>query len=497
MTEIVLDNPSSFFVLIADKMNDSTVSVCWLMDQSAVNLLCRQLGLNKSKSCVCGWDQDCRKAQAIFTWQQRFNDPKELRGGNCIGLKLFFRDEEGQKWHDAVLSNLSRPTDAPKPKNLFEVPVARHHWTTRQLEHFNNGNRPSALVELNVIKEMAHVVDPQDRVPHPTKLNACLYFNTPNVNKEAVMNEAKNLLDFHDSSTRSARKVSRDEKRIASEEKKIAADARKLRDMKRAATIAETKKKRARMEEEQQYTLREWRRLLNEKECEIEDLRREKDNEISQLESQLVGLRLQVAEQEDSLAEKTQQLEESSVQIDALKQAAKNKKIRMRRRSESPKNVAKAQALLNEHQKLAEKSVEKLHMFTSLRGGLSRLTVTDDKWHENHPKASKVLFGFATWDETTRYVRALFPDVDTNQRCAVKFQANKSSKDSGYYVTPHHLTDFERCLLCKMFFRSIPHRGKLAAIFGVSLITASRILDKWHPRWGKAGEQLSILVLTP
>jgi hypothetical protein len=130
----------------------------WAMDATQIGKLKRKYKLNHA--CACGWGPECQKAQVIFTWNKRENDPSDLRGGECIVLKLYASptDQKAMKWQTAVLSNIG--TKIESVKNMWSVPVARHHWTTKQLAYFKNN--PSVGVEYAVWKDLIHSLDKQD-----------------------------------------------------------------------------------------------------------------------------------------------------------------------------------------------------------------------------------------------------------------------------------------------------------------------------------------------
>jgi len=105
-----------------------------------------------------------------------------------------------------------------------------------------------------------------------------------------------------------------------------------------------------------------------------------------------------------------------------------------------------------------------------------------------------MLLGFHSWSKFKIYVKDLFPDVNVNLKGKL---ALGGPKGKTIVVIPKDLTKFEQCVICKLFFRSFPHRGKLATMFGVHETTIGRAIQEWGPRWGSAKEQLSILIITP
>lgn len=86
-------------------------------------------------------------------------------------------------------------------------------------------------------------------------------------------------------------------------------------------------------------------------------------------------------------------------------------------------------------------------------GGATRATIFNKTFHNDHPHAAKCLWGFKSYDETLVMVSCLFPDVNVNEVPTLK-PPNKRRKTTHTKLSlPHHLTDLERCLICKLFFR--------------------------------------------
>ena len=114
--------------------------------------------------------------------------------------------------------------------------------------------------------------------------------------------------------------------------------------------------------------------------------------------------------------------------------------------------------------------------------GLTRYNLTNPEWHASHPSAAKHLFGFATWHETVMHVWALWPHLEPPTTLC-----SPSSP----------ITPFEKCLLTKVRFRrALPH-ALLSFMFGRHPSRVSLYIAEWAPKWGEAGEDLSILDITP
>ena len=142
----------------------------------------------------------------------------------------------------------------------------------------------------------------------------------------------------------------------------------------------------------------------------------------------------------------------------------------------------------------ADFQLEAMEQVLAKYGGLSRFTVTSNEWHEHHKDAANVLFGFKSWSELKVYVAALFPDIDVMAVSDVASSISTLQNNKQRKIL--RLTPFEHCLATKMFFHCMPVRSKVAKIFGTGNSQIGKILEKWAPRWGKAGEQLSILIIT-
>lgn len=175
------------------------------------------------------------------------------------------------------------------------------------------------------------------------------------------------------------------------------------------------------------------------------------------------------------------------------------------------RDVARIQSLECQNSKLKKQHIEDQKEITELKkematmttcdelmgfiqayGGLGRITIFDDDWHKQHNDAARLLWGFRSYGETKQYVSDLFVDV-------VPVSVGAKMPRSGNSPTKLELTElspFEKCLLTRLFFRRELPQGFIALIFGRHQTHVGRILQEWAPRWGKAGEQLSIIDVT-
>ncbi|KAL7482282.1 hypothetical protein ACHAW6_010740 [Cyclotella cf. meneghiniana] len=125
-------------------------------------------------------------------------------------------------------------------------------------------------------------------------------------------------------------------------------------------------------------------------------------------------------------------------------------------------------------------------------GGLSQLTLFNEQWHEKHPNAAKLLWGYESWTETKLYVDAFFPekvDVTDDPSMAIKTSADGS-------MDLPNMSPFEKCMICRMFFHCLQDQPLLALLFDRHRTRIRKILKEWAPKWGNIGEDLSCLDVT-
>ena len=68
------------------------------------------------------------------------SDSNGIRGKYCTRLNLSGKSESNAKWHLAALKNLNADANTIERMGFKRVPVARHHWSLEQLNHyFGNG----------------------------------------------------------------------------------------------------------------------------------------------------------------------------------------------------------------------------------------------------------------------------------------------------------------------------------------------------------------------
>ena len=174
-------------------------------------------------------------------------------------------------------------------------------------------------------------------------------------------------------------------------------------------------------------------------------------------------------------------------------------------------NASAASPPYNDDEDYSFEMIDAMISTTMLKyGGLNRFTLFDDQWHAANPKAVQDLFGFRTWAELVFYIKCFHPGLDTEQRgpgfCIatmhmVHEHSNKVTPTAGNGGTSKHhhkmcLSDFQQCVLTKLFMHSMPVRCRIAKIVGITDQRMGQIIQRWAPVWGKWGEQISILRIT-
>jgi hypothetical protein len=122
-------------------------------------------------------------------------------------------------------------------------------------------------------------------------------------------------------------------------------------------------------------------------------------------------------------------------------------------------------------------------------GGVSRLTLFNDKWHKQHDNAAKQLWGYHSWEETKLYVGAYFPELDTSYDPSAHL---KVSEGGTTFALPN-LTAFEECLIVRMFFHTFSHQQVVALFINRARTRVGHLLEEWVPRWANVGMDLSSL----
>ena len=113
-------------------------------------------------------------------------------------------------------------------------------------------------------------------------------------------------------------------------------------------------------------------------------------------------------------------------------------------------------------------------------GGLQRMTILTDFWHELNPSYSNHIFGFKTFNEYKLYCSILFPNLT--------LEAATKHSDS--------ITEWEKCTLTIMRFRRKISHQILGAIWNRRRTVIGKYILAWSQRWGRAAENLTDLDLS-
>ena len=400
---------------------------------------------NTVDACVCNW-KDCARYRKFFT------EIGHMFGGDCVRLsygstcnslnlqRATFhnlhvpseRQHEFKREHEAIKSGGKRGREyAGGATKRVRIPVAKHHWSEEMHRMIADGNgqywttpvspddaeKYQCLIANYKGDDMMKydpTIGSEPRSATWIKKHPVMYIKSPNNPRRSVKALYNELV-----SNRKSVEESRDERR----------------------------------------STEEWRRLVNAKDAEIQDLKKRKNA----LEGELVSMKQKLGEK-----------------------ATESKRSKRKAKSIASKSHAKMQeADLDMSGKVEWNSVMKL---LETNGGLSRLTMFSDGWHQNHSTAAKLLFGFRSWSETKKYVQCLFPFI--NIRCV---PAPRRPETIGGDIDLTDMTDFESCLMCRLFFHHRENEGILGLIWNRHRTQIGRILHKWSPYWGEAGEDMSLL----
>ena len=130
------------------------------------------------------------------------------------------------------------------------------------------------------------------------------------------------------------------------------------------------------------------------------------------------------------------------------------------------------------NQMLHENKINAEHKLKRMRNMISnsiiRSNIVYPTWHKSHPKFVPYWLGFISYAEFTIYHNCLWPDVSTI-----------------VHVKDGHITEFEKSMMTKMYFRKGLEFELIGHIWGRSNI--GRYVKSWAPLWGEAGANLSIL----
>ena len=140
---------------------------------------------------------------------------------------------------------------------------------------------------------------------------------------------------------------------------------------------------------------------------------------------------------------------------------------RLRKQNKRAKTAVKESKSASSTQSYDEDEIvwDQVKELLSSAGGLSRMTIFSDAWHKKHPNAARLLFGCDTWAEAKQHIKDYFPDVNINM---IPLPLAPTAK--GGDIKLPDLSDFEQCLICRMFF----HQKDEQSIIGL-------IVDRHKP----------------
>ena len=195
------------------------------------------------------------------------------------------------------------------------------------------------------------------------------------------------------------------------------------------------------------------------------------------------------SEKDDKIKELERLVEDLRKQIKKVKQTSKRRKVKANSVSEDNKMLRDQLDELYSVQDVTDILVKV--------GGLSRATLFSKEFHHKYPGAAKCLWGFDSYEETLVMVKCLFEDVNIDDIPTLRSNKKRKATNNDVMLDLPRITKpLEKCLICRMFFRNDLSHEFIALIFGRHRTTIGSILKEWAPRWGKAGEQLSILDIT-
>mmetsp|Transcript_24500 Transcript_24500/g.52997 ORF Transcript_24500/g.52997 Transcript_24500/m.52997 type:complete len:541 (+) Transcript_24500:42-1664(+) len=124
-------------------------------------------------------------------------------------------------------------------------------------------------------------------------------------------------------------------------------------------------------------------------------------------------------------------------------------------------------------------------------GGLSRMTMCNDEWHKKNDNAAKKLWGFGSWLDTKRFICVHFPKEIYGVDTSFDPSWNVSlGKNKGQRMSLPPLSAFEKCLLSRIYCRSITDKEILGMIAGRHRTLIGKIVSEWIPHWESIGESV-------
>ena len=137
---------------------------------------------------------------------------------------------------------------------------------------------------------------------------------------------------------------------------------------------------------------------------------------------------------------------------------------------------------------------DNLHLLAELRnleitsGAFTRITMFDPEFHSRYPNVCKDMLGFDSFEECLEIVKATMPEIKVELSCAKSYDNKKQ------VIQFEPFTLFEQLMITKMFFHTGQKRNKIGVVVNqTDRRDIGQFIAKWAPRWGKAGQYLSML----
>jgi hypothetical protein len=442
---------------------------------------------NIKLACCCKWTE-CRSLRDDFA---AYGD--NLRRGEVFQITMNADNTQTSKQRAVFRKNLSLTENEfnNAMNSAGRLKVARLHFEPACIALFqNNPNSKSKPVPLDEYRKHCRVID-EYAMHVPTsgenKGKRC-FFYIPNQPLLAVKQDLDMLRSISSPVSRASR-VSRQ-----SQDRETSVAIVSLQ-----RTELSSERKRQREEQLEQEELNSYGQMTN---VDIREMARElKRQKLTndELQKKSAELQLNMEQLQDSVNHQDSTIldlrQNAALQGARLKAINQKLETKLQKEKKLSKRVGAISRDLEKKLSYEESETGSLHglvdALCSQYSGLSRLTLFSDTWHKENKKAANHFFGFRTWAETKLYCKNLFPDLGSSY-----LNSREALLDNIEGGKPKvKMTAFEHCLVAKMFIHAIPIRRRLATIFGIEDRQAGRIVNKWVPRWGKAGEQLAILVI--
>ena len=448
------------------------------------------------KPCICYWGDTCRKWTKILKkkghpWGEfvklTVSDSCEFENSwRAISTLIKPSAEETEKIfdkHNSAKNNTVTPPGGKTKKSVSRFKIARHHFALGFFQGENQlGNWVTPMTREQVIEKNCYPdrnlsndtviqFDPdlgkgmgerwrkdnpnQMFIKAPTVPSKEVASVISDLTAEAVESEEGEMDEVEDSAGKG---------NISSATSSATSNATSSIRRKKLMRKLEQTREEEQEEEERNRSPEQWKEILK---------RQKADHE-----TKMEELLKQIAERDEAIKAAEEQLRKAKHRKDSYRMKAK-----------------RAKSSVDEEEILESIALGSKVMWNNVRdllsdaGGLSRLTIFNKQWHEKHDTAAKLLWGYRSYYEAKRYVKAYFPgEVDV----ADDPSAMVGETDDGDLKMPP-LTPFEQCMICRMFFHIFSHQQIIALCFDRHRTRIGQVLKKWAPKWANIGENLACL----